>query len=138
MSEFPPLPRPDQTTQPYWDACQRGELRLQRCRACGTYLHFPGTACSHCGSSDLEWALMSGRGTVYSFVVVHRTTIPGFKDRVPYAVAWIELEEDASARVLSDLVDADVATLRIGQAVEVVFDRSHDGFAVPRFRVVGG
>ncbi|MGE0799756.1 MAG: Zn-ribbon domain-containing OB-fold protein [Lautropia sp.] len=131
-----PLPTIDETTRPYWEAARRGELRLQRCRGCGSYQHFPGNLCSACGSADLEWAATSGRGVVYSFVVVHRTTIPGFTGRVPYAVAWIELDDGPTARVLSDLVETDVGKLRIGDPVEVVFDPVSPEATVPRFRTV--
>ena len=126
---------PDGLTQPYWDACRRRELHLQRCRACRTFVHFPGVLCWRCGSDRLEWEKVSGKGRVHTFVVVHHATIPEFKARVPYAVAWIELDESPSARVLSDLVDCDVAKLAIGDRVEVVFDvDAIEGFVVPRFR----
>lgn len=132
----PPLPSPDKMTEAYWEACRNGELRLQRCRTCGVYLHFPGTVCSNCTSVDLYWDKVAGKGVVYSFVVVHQTSIAAYKQKTPYAVAWIELDEHPSARVLSDLVDCDPSRLRIGDPVEVVFDRSHDAFVIPRFRPV--
>lgn len=134
MTPEPPPITEDGITAPYWDACRRGELRLQRCTACGTFLHFPGLACSACGSADLDWAKVAGTGTVYSFVVVHQTANPRFKSRVPYVVAWIELDEGPSARVLSDLVDCDPEKVRIGDPVELVFDHSWPGYVVPRFR----
>jgi uncharacterized protein len=126
---------PDALTQPYWDACRRRELRLQRCRDCLTFVHFPGILCSQCGGARLDWERVSGKGRIHTFVVVHHATIPDFKMRVPYAVAWIELDESPSARVLSDLVDCDASRVQIDQRVELVFDdRSVSGFVVPRFR----
>lgn len=129
------LVTPDALTAPYWEAARRRELSLQRCTQCRTFLHFPGVLCSSCGSASLAWEKVSGRGTVYSFVVVHQTAIAQFKSRVPYAVAWIELEEGPSARVLSDLTDCDLASLGIGDAVEVWFDDSNPDFIIPRFRL---
>lgn len=126
---------PDALTQPYWDACRRRELRLQRCGDCGTFLHFPGLLCWRCGGDRLAWQKVSGKGQIHTFVVVHHATIAEFKARVPYVIAWIDLDEVFSARVLSDLVECDPAKVAIGDRVEVVFDDSSvEGFVVPRFR----
>lgn len=126
---------PDAVTQPYWDACRRRELRLQRCADCRTYVHFPGLACPACGGSRLEWQAVSGKGRVYSFVVAHQTAIAEFKARVPYVIAWIELDEHPTARVLADLVECDPSQIRIGDRLEVVWDDAAvEGFVVPRFR----
>ena len=126
---------PDAVTQPYWDACRRPELRLQRCSDCRTFLHFPGLLCWRCGGARLDWEKVSGNGRIYSFVVVHHATIPEFKPRVPYVVAWIELDDSPAVRVLSDLVECDASKVRIDDRVEVVFDdASVPGFVVPRFR----
>ena len=59
---------------------------------------FPPTVmCPSCGSTDHEWVEASGRGTVFSYVVMHRVYHPGFADKVPYVVAVIELEEGTAA-----------------------------------------
>jgi uncharacterized protein len=86
-----PYPRPDRDTAPFWEAQRNHELRLQRCSACGTF-RFPVTpVCPECRSFDFDWALCSGRGTIYSYTVVHHQTHPAFP--VPYAIALLELEE---------------------------------------------
>ena len=46
-----------------------GELRLQRCTACGTWRHPPRYRCAHCGSHRVAWEPASGRGRVYSWTV---------------------------------------------------------------------
>ena len=126
---------PDAVTQPYWDACRRHELQLQRCADCRAFVHFPGLVCPACGGGRLAWERLAGKGRIYSFVVVHQTPIPEFKPRVPYAIAWIELDEHPSARVLSDLVGCDPSRISIGDRVEVVWDdEAVEGFVVPRFR----
>ena len=44
-----PQKRPNRTLGPrhddFWAGCADGELRLQRCAACGTYRHPPGPLC---------------------------------------------------------------------------------------------
>ncbi len=34
-------PVPDADTKPYWDGIAHGELRLQRCEACGAAVFYP-------------------------------------------------------------------------------------------------
>lgn len=77
---------------------------------------------------------MSGRGTLETFSVVHRTFAPGFADRTPYVLAWVGLPEQRGLRVLANIVETRFEALRIGLRVEVVFEEL-DGFgAIPVFR----
>ncbi|MCW2946538.1 MAG: hypothetical protein JWR24_3255 [Actinoallomurus sp.] len=85
-----PLPLPSALTAPYWEACRRGELAIQRCRSCRRHVHFPEPACPHCGG-DLSYEVVSGRGVVHTFSVVHRSFLPGFV--TPYVIAWVDLDE---------------------------------------------
>jgi hypothetical protein len=39
---------------------------------------------------------------------------------------------------MTNIVDCDVDSVRIGQPVEVVFHRTAEGTALPRFRPAGG
>jgi uncharacterized OB-fold protein len=126
-------PYPDPDTAGYWDAARRHQLDILRCARCGRYVHFPAPTCDVCGTTDLHWTTVSGRGTVYTFVVVHQSTTPGFDVRTPYVVAWIELEEQVGLHVLSDIVECHPSEVSIGMLVEVVFDDMGDA-VVPRFR----
>lgn len=75
---------------------------------------------------------MTGRGTVFSYTVVHQVYHPGFADAVPYPVVIVELEE--GVRMLSNLVDTSLADITVGMAVEVVFDKITPEVTLPRFR----
>ena len=68
-----------------------GELRLQRCVACGTWRHPPRYRCAHCGSSEVAWEPAAGRGRVFSWTVTHRAVDPAFTP--PYAILIVELDE---------------------------------------------
>jgi uncharacterized protein len=87
-----PAPEPTPETQPFWDGCARGELLLQRCRACGKPYFYPRPICPECGSTDVEWFAASGRATLYSYVINHRPA-RGFEDDGPYAIAVVQLAE---------------------------------------------
>ncbi len=127
-----PLPVPTIESKPYWEACKRHELRIQRCKRCNRYRHDPQPMCPYCHSLEVEWAKVSGKGKVYSYGVTHRAFHPGFADEVPYASVVIELDE--GVRMVSRMVDAKTDELRIGMPVEVVFQDITDEITLPMFK----
>ena len=80
-----PGPHPSELTQPFWDACARGELLFQRCATCGLATHTPAFICAHCTSPELSWEVSAGTGSVYSWTTVWRPQTPAFV--VPYQPA---------------------------------------------------
>jgi hypothetical protein len=125
------MPAPNPLTAGFWDAAARRQLVVQRC-SCGRYRHYPQLLCPECHSGDWSWAPVSGRGTVYSYTVTHRAFHPAWADRVPFAVATIDLDE--GVRMVSDLPPEDTEEVRIGMPVEVFFDRQ-ESVTLPRFRL---
>jgi uncharacterized OB-fold protein len=114
-----PLPVPTPLSAPFWEAAARGVLSIQRCATCGRYEWTPQVACSRCYTETLEWTPVSGKGEVYSFSVVHRPQTPAFT--APYVVAIVALDE--GVRMLTDLIEVDPESIRVGQRVEVAFDQ---------------
>jgi uncharacterized OB-fold protein len=121
-----PLPAVTEDGAPYWEACRHGELRAQRCTACG-HLRWP-----RCLAEGGDWTALSGRGTVYSFIVVHRPQHPAFFEDAPYNVAIVEVEE--GIRLHANVVECTPDELRVGLPVEVVFERVNDEITLPKFR----
>jgi len=131
-----PTVRTPPRMQPFWDAAGDGRLSVQRCRACAA-TYFPAVdICNGCLGNELEWVTTSGTGTVFSFAVMHHVYHPAFADRVPYAVVDVQLDD--GPRMITTVVDCEPASLRIGMAVEVDFERLDDGRALPVFRVRNG
>jgi uncharacterized protein len=116
------LPAPDAETQPWWDAARRHELVIQACADCGTLRHAPRAVCSACGSEKREWRRMSGRGTLYSYVTVHRPTLPMWRDAVPYNVVMVALDEAPEIRLHGNVIGVDNSALKIGMPLEATFD----------------
>lgn len=130
-----PLPRVDEETKGYWEACRRHELYVQRCRACGAKRHYPRALCPKCLSGDTEWLRCAGTGTVYTYTVTHQNQAPGFRDGLPYVLAYVELDE--GVRLLTNVVECPPEAVHIGMRVEVVFEDVDEEIAIPRFRPVG-
>ncbi|MCR5866199.1 Zn-ribbon domain-containing OB-fold protein [Aquincola sp. J276] len=122
-----PLAAPvrDAFTTPFFDAANQSRLLLRRCEACSQPHWYPRPVCPLCGSARTAWQEASGRGTVYSVTVTRHAP-------VPYAVAYVTLEEGPT--MLTNIVDADLDSLRIGMAVTVTFKPAEDGSAIPMFR----
>ena len=121
MSDYAkPLPTITGDNVGFWDGTRRGKLCMQKCGACG-HIRFPiSSVCPRCLSLAFEWAELSGRGVVFSYVVFHQVYDPAFKDDVPYNVALIQLEE--GTRMYSNVVGVDNDMVKVGDKVEVVFD----------------
>ena len=135
------LPAPAPFVQPevkvFWDATTRGELLLPRCRSCDGFIWFPRPYCPACGSLEVAWERAAGRGTIYSFTVNRRgqADLPAYRDAGVYVLAYVELEE--GPRVMTNIVDCDPDSVRIGQPVEAVFHDTGQGTALLRFRPAG-
>ena len=122
MSGSFPLPDVElEATRPFWQAAERHELVIPRCADCGRYNWYPRAACRSCGGSEMPWAVMSGRGALFSWAVVERALAKSFADRVPYVSALIALEEAPEVRFVSYVVDCDPAELRFDQALRAVY-----------------
>ncbi len=78
---------------PFWDALRRHELVVQECAACSRLRFIPSELCPFCHAHDVVWTPVSGRGTVYTYSVVHRAPTPAYQEDAPYAIAYVELEE---------------------------------------------
>ena len=89
---------------------------------------------------------MSGRGTIWSFVVAHPPLLPAYQELAPYNVVVVALDEEPTIRLVGNLVpdeegaiDAiDPETIEIGQPVRVVFQEIAEGVALPRWTPVLG
>ena len=82
----------------------------------------------------MEPAQVSGRGTVYSYSVMHNPGNPGFDDDLPYAVVVVELAEQAGLITVGNLRECAPDQIRIGMPIEVVFEAVTDEVTLPQWR----
>ena len=121
-----PLPRRTPTSAPFWDGLDADRVRIQRCDACGAWVHYPRTRCPECLADRLEWHDVSGHGTVLTFTVARQPTARPFADEVPQLLAVVELDE--GVRMTTTLVGVDPGAITVGMPVVPVFDHvSGDG-----------
>lgn len=117
----------------FWEGVTAGKLLIQRCTACGDLHHPPGPVCPKCHSFDWDTVEASGKGTIYSFIVMHYPEVPPFDH--PNPIGLIELDE--GVRIVAGLIGVKRDEIRIGQRVEVEFQTFDDGeLTLPLFRPV--
>ena len=129
-----PTPEINDENRAFWEGCRQGELRVQKCSNCGHIRHL-SPACPQCLKAEHEWVAASGRGTVYSWIVVHQRYNRAFEEDLPYNVTIVELDE--APRMVTSLVDVENQDIKAGTPVEVVFDRVTEEITLPKFKRIG-
>ena len=120
-----PAPQVDAATSFFFDKAREGRLFIKACTSCGKQHWYPRALCPFC-MGETEWRDASGRGTIYSVSVTRRA------GPEPYAIAYVTLDEGVT--LLTNIVDCDLDTLRIGDRVEVTFKPAEGGAVIPMFR----
>lgn len=129
-----PLPVLDVWNRPFWEACKRGKLTMQRCAETGEFFYPPSPVSPATRKPDWTWEELSGRATVWSWVVMHQVYYEGFRGEVPYVIAQVKLEE--GPMIVTNLVGVAPDAIIKDMAVEVVFEDATDEIAIPKFRPV--
>ncbi len=111
--------------EPYFQAAGEGKLLLKKCNQCGQHHHYPRAICPFCWSDKVEWVQSKGTGEIYTYTVTRRG------GPVPYCIAYVQLDE--GPRMMTNIVDTDLDTIKIGQKVKVVFKKTEGGQSVPCF-----
>jgi uncharacterized protein len=130
----------DPDTAEFWAGCARGDLLVQTCASCGLRRMPPRPMCPRCRSLKFRWDEVSGRGTIWSFIVPHPPLLPAYQQLAPYNAIVVALDEDPGLRMVGNLVErpdgaineVDPATIRIGDPVRVVFQQVGD-VVLPRW-----
>ena len=117
----------DDLAQSFWQGCAEGQLRYQRCGACGRAQFYPRPFCAVCGGVT-SWAVSSGRGAVYARTRVSRAPTADFASLAPYDILLVDLDEGfrMMAHGAPDLVIGDRVRLsfrRLGERALPCFIR---------------
>jgi uncharacterized OB-fold protein len=131
----PPRPRPALTQDnAFWfEGAAAHRLLIQRCTSCGTLRHPPLPACARCRSFEWDTVESSGRGTLFSFVVVHYPKVPAFD--YPLPIGLVELEE--GTRVVANIEGVAPDAIAVGMALQARFIDDGD-LSLPVFVPAGG
>jgi len=127
-----PLQHLDEENRPWWEALKRHELYLQRCRDCAAIRYYPRAQCPECLSPRTEWIRASGRGKVYTFTATWQNQAAGFRESIPYVMAYVQLDE--GPKMLTNIIDCGPEQVKIGMPVEVVYEDVTAEVTLAKFR----
>ena len=83
------------TAKAYFDFIDEGRIMGSRCRACGDVSLPPRPVCKECGSVEMDWEELDGRGEVKAFSVIN-VPLSRMEGRSPYAVGVVKLDDGPS------------------------------------------
>jgi hypothetical protein len=81
---------------------------------------------------DAVWTKLSGKGSVFSYIVFRIPYHESYKEDIPYTVAIIQLDE--GPRMESNLIVQDPEDIRIDMQVTVFFDDVTNDVSLPKFK----
>jgi len=118
------LPKLSDWNRDFWTGGARDELRFWRCQDCSFYIHPPAPICPMCHSKNMKTESVSGDATVATFSVNHQPWMPG--PELPYIVAIVEIVEQPSLRLTTNLVNCAPDDAHVGMPVHVTFEHHPD------------
>jgi uncharacterized OB-fold protein len=127
------LPEITDESRAFWTGGERGELLIYKCLDCQGLIHPPAPACYHCQSINVAPRPVSGRATVAAKTINVHSFNPAMPS--PFSVAIVELEEDSSTRLTTNVIGCPPESVHIGMKVQVEFEHYEDVW-VPVFRPV--
>jgi uncharacterized OB-fold protein len=117
-----PVPSRDGLDLPFWEACRRHELWVQRCRECGAWQWGPEIICHQCRRFTMGWEQVEPNGRIYSWERVWHPVHRALTDACPYVVLLVELPNAGGVRMVGNFVGDPLAPFAIGEPVEAVFE----------------
>lgn len=138
MPDWWVLPAIDEKNREFFTA---GKIMLQACKSCDTVQHPPEEICHVCQSYAFDWRSCTGEGVVYSHIVVEHPIPANLKERVPYAVILVSLNDYPDIKIMGNPVNIEAENIAIGQRVRAVFETIDDEQAgltlkIPQWEVV--
>ena len=94
----------------YIEHLKKGELAYQVCKDSNKPFFYPRVIAPETGSTNIEWRVSKGLGTVYTTTAVH------YKGEPPLNVAMIDMDE--GYRLMSRVDGIDAMDVKIGMRVK--------------------
>lgn len=98
--------------QRYYDGLREHRVLATKCAGCGGYTFPPTTACEHCGSPEVAWVELSGKGTaLFLSHGIAPPPNPRFAELAPYCYGHVQLDEGVFVQSIVTNVAIDPETL---------------------------
>lgn len=106
----------------FYQGLEDQQIVVQKCDSCATLRHPPEPMCPRCHSIEWTGQALSGKGTVFSFVVHRHPPLPDFE--MPHPVGLVEMED--GVRIVAGLDGTPIDQIEIGMPVKAEFLRRGD------------
>ena len=127
FDRLPQAPAESPDNKVYFDGARAGKLIIGKCNDTGKFFHYPRHVSPFTLSNNVEFVEAKGTGTIYSFSVA--------RGKEPFCVGYVTLDEGPT--MLTNIIECDLDTIKIGQKVKVKFRATEgDGAPVPMFVLV--
>lgn len=113
-------PEIDQDSAPFWRSLREHRAAIQSCPECGKFRFPPSPRCYYCGAPGGNWVPISGRGRIYSWIVVRHPVDKRLAGETPFIVVLVELEE--GPRMSGRCVSCTPEQLKAGLPVRLGYD----------------
>lgn len=110
-----------------------GRLLINRCQECQKYFQPPWPSCPNCWSENIQPTEVSGRGEIFTFVILHVGALPGVDYMKGHPLVVVQLEEQDGLRVTGTMVNCANEDIRIGMPVTLNWVE-RNGAPVPAFQ----
>ncbi len=77
---------------------------------------------------------MRGAGELWSWTVVRHPFSPAYNDKVPYVVAMVTFAEAPGIRLIANIEDVPLDSLKIGMSLELAQPNSNEAMPQVLFR----
>ncbi len=124
------LPELTPDSEFFWKSGADKHLRFLRCSRCSAFVHPPLPICPACHTRDPKPEIVSGNGVVAGFTINHQAWTPELRE--PYVIGLVEIEEQRSVRLTTNIVNCELGAVYIGMPVKVVFEQ-HAEIFLPLF-----
>lgn len=132
------LPGLDAVSRPFFT---NDRLTLQQCTACAHIQHPPEDICTACQSFELGSFTSKGNGRIESVTIVHQAAHPALRDRVPYAIVAVSVDDVPEILIIGNVVGSAPEQIRIGDRARVVMEKAIDpqtgeALSIPQWEIV--
>jgi uncharacterized protein len=121
----------DPADLPFWEACREGRFLLHRCGICDR-AYWPASRCIEHGDRAMAWVPASGKGSLYTYTIMHHAYTPDMQGKTPYLVGVVKLDEGPFFH--SNVIDCAPDLAAIEMPLEAVMVKHSSGLTLPVFR----
>ena len=138
------LPAPSPGTNPlyapFWEATARRRLAVQRNPATGLLQWPPQWIAHDTHTFELDWIEVEPVGQIFSWTRSWHPVHPVLNSAVPFLIVIVELAAGRGIRMIGNLLGDPLQEVRIGAAVEAVFEDHQVGdasYTLVQWRITG-